>query len=148
MTLINAPTPETQPDPRAAPIGDQPHAEFMNRLRLLRIGMMLHRVLDEAGRAPLDESGTQHSKEIDARAVREMKRMLDPDLRKEFGRLAASFAKREPGEAELRLAEAQLVGWLQGVFNTLDAADSAQRLGALSLPGASGDHTCLPGAYL
>src|SRR3954468_19889072 len=90
--------------------------------KVLRIGSMTKELLEEVRRAPLDEAGRGRLREIYETSVRELAEGLSPDLRDELGRLSSPFSDSTPSDAELRVAQAQLVGWLEGLFHGIQAA--------------------------
>jgi hypothetical protein len=91
---------------------------------------MLKQLLDEARAAPLDEQARLRLREIYETSVRELAEGMSPDLQKEMASLALPFAESAPSEAELRVAQAQLVGWLEGLFHGIQATLFAQQMAA------------------
>jgi proteasome activator-like protein len=98
--------------------------------KVMRIGNMIKQLLEEVRAAPLDEAGRQRLKEIHRRSIVELEEGLAPELRDELERLTLPFADGIPSEAELRVAQAQLVGWLEGLFHGIQAALVAQQMAA------------------
>ena len=98
----------------------------------MRIGSMIKQLLDEVEKAPLDAASRSRMKEIYERSVRELSDGLSPELVAELDRLALPFDTDEPSDSELRIAQAQLVGWLEGLFHGIQAALFAQQLAAQS----------------
>jgi hypothetical protein len=99
--------------------------------KVMRIGAMVRQLLEEVRHAPLDEAGRARMREIYDISVRELAEALSPDLAEELGRVAQPFGDEEsPSEAELRVAQAQLVGWLEGLFQGIQAALFAQQVAA------------------
>ena len=98
--------------------------------KVMRIGTMIKQLLDEVRAAPLDEAGRARLKEIHSRSIRELEDGLAPELREELDRLALPFDDGVPSEAELRVAQAQLVGWLEGLFHGIQTALFAQQMAA------------------
>ncbi len=99
--------------------------------KVMRIGSMVKQLLDEVRLAPLDEAGRARLREIYEQSVRELTGTLSPDLAKELETIAIPFDRGSvPSEAELRVAQAQLVGWLEGLFHGIQAALMAQQLSA------------------
>lgn len=97
--------------------------------KLMRIGGMIKQLLEEVRTAPLDEEARTRMADIHERSVHELETGLSPELAEELHRIRLPFADGEtPSEAELRVAQAQLVGWLEGVFHGLQAAMAAQQL--------------------
>jgi hypothetical protein len=99
--------------------------------KVMRIGAMVRQLLEEVRHAPLDEAGRDRMREIYDISVRELSDSLSPDLAEELNRVARPFAGDEtPSEAELRVAQAQLVGWLEGLFHGIQATLFAQQMTA------------------
>jgi len=96
--------------------------------KVLRIGAMVKQLLEEVRRAPLDEAGRARLRDIYETSVRELGEGLSDDLREELGRLTLPFEDEAPSEAELRIAQAQLVGWLEGLFHGIQATLFAQQM--------------------
>jgi hypothetical protein len=97
--------------------------------KLLRIASMVRELLEQTRQASLDEPGRKLLADIYGRAVGELSEVLSPDLRDELGQLAPPI-DAVPTEAELRVAQAQLVGWLEGLFHGIQAAMFAQQAAA------------------
>src|SRR5829696_4564771 len=83
--------------------------------KVMRIGSMIKNLLDEVRNAPLDEAGRTRLAEIHRRSIEELKAGLAPELVEELDRIALPFSSAAPSDAELRIAQAQLVGWLEGL---------------------------------
>lgn len=99
--------------------------------KVLRIGSMVKQLLDEVRASPLDERSRERLAEIYDRSVDEVRSALSPDLQHELENLTQPFAPGEvPSDAELRIAKAQLVGWLEGLFQGIQASLVAQQLAA------------------
>ena len=98
--------------------------------KVMRIGTMIKQLLEEVRAAPLDEAGRQRLREIHESSIAELADGLAPDLREELDRLALPFGDGVPSEAELRIAQAQLVGWLEGLFHGIQTALFAQQMAA------------------
>ena len=98
--------------------------------KVMRIGAMVKELLEEVRRAPLDEKGRARLREIHETSVRELAAGLSPDLKEELARFSLPFDDKAPTEAELRIAQAQLVGWLEGLFHGIQAAIFAQQMAA------------------
>lgn len=97
---------------------------------VMRIGAMTKQLLDEVRQAPLDEASRTRLKEIYETSVRELASGLSPDLASELDRLALPFESDAPSDAEIRIAQAQLVGWLEGLFHGIQATLFAQQMAA------------------
>jgi hypothetical protein len=98
--------------------------------KVMRIGAMVKQLLDEVRQAPLDEASRVRLREIYELSVRELASALSPDLAAELDRMAFPFDESVPTEAELRVAQAQLVGWLEGLFHGIQATLLAQQMAA------------------
>ena len=101
--------------------------------KVMRIGTMIKQLLEEVRAAPLDEASRSRLREIHATSIRELEEGLAPELREELDRLTLPFTDGSvPSEAELRIAQAQLVGWLEGLFHGIQTALFAQQMAARS----------------
>jgi hypothetical protein len=98
--------------------------------KVMRIGSMVKQLLDEVRAAPIDEQSRIRLREIYEQSVRELADSLSPDLAHELDRMTLPFDDRVPSEAELRIAQAQLVGWLEGLFHGIQATLVAQQMAA------------------
>ena len=99
--------------------------------KVMRIGTMIKQLLEEVRAAPLDEAGRRRLKEIHQASIAELEEGLAPELREELDRLTLPFDEGHvPSEAELRIAQAQLVGWLEGLFHGIQTALFAQQMAA------------------
>jgi hypothetical protein len=99
--------------------------------KVMRIGTMIKQLLEEVRAAPLDDASRTRLKEIHASSIRELEEGLAPELREELQRLALPFGDEQtPSDAELRIAQAQLVGWLEGLFHGIQTALFAQQMAA------------------
>jgi hypothetical protein len=99
--------------------------------KVMRIGSMVKQLLDEVRGSTLDEHSRERLAEIYERSIVELSEALSPDLQEELRSLALPFREGEvPSEAELRVAQAQLVGWLEGLFHGIQATLFAQQLAA------------------
>ena len=162
-----------QPDPRVVEIPDQvvvvgppdgsdvsggeDRESVEQPAKVMRIGSMIKQLLDEVRQAPLDEASRTRLREIYDTSIQELADGLSPDLREELSRLALPFGPEEvPSEGELRVAQAQLVGWLEGLFHGIQATLFAQQMAARaqlehmrqrSLPPGADDRP-VPGTYL
>lgn len=101
--------------------------------KVMRIGTMIKQLLEEVRAAPLDDAGRNRMKEIHRSSIRELEKGLAPELQEELERLTLPFTEEHtPSDAELRVAQAQLVGWLEGVFHGIQTALFAQQMAARS----------------
>jgi hypothetical protein len=127
--------------------------------KVIRIGAMTKELLEEVRRADLDDASRTRLKEIFETSVRELAEGISPDLREELSRLTLPFDAGIPSDSELRVAQAQLVGWLEGLFHGIQAAMFSQQAamqaaagGARGLPagpgGRPGPDMTRPGNYL
>jgi hypothetical protein len=98
--------------------------------KVLRIGSMVKSLLDEARAAPLDERSRVRLREIYEQSIQDLSKGLSPDLAAELARMAPPFDADAPSEAELRIAQAQLVGWLEGLFHGIQATLMSQQMAA------------------
>ena len=99
--------------------------------KVMRIGTMIKQLLEEVRAAPLDEASRNRLREIHENSIKELEDGLSPELRDELHRLSLPFAeKTTPSDAELRIAQAQLVGWLEGLFHGIQTALFAQQMAA------------------
>lgn len=128
--------------------------------KVMRIGSMMKQLLDEVRNADLDEASRDRLRDIYDLSVNELGSALSPDLREELTRMAMPFSDSStPTEAELRIAQAQLVGWLEGLFHGIQATLFSQQMaarqqleqmrrGELPRGGEGPTHTDRPGTYL
>jgi hypothetical protein len=99
--------------------------------KVMRIGTMIKQLLEEVRAAPLDDRSRVRLRDIHASSIRELADGLSPDLRAELERISLPLSEEEiPSDAELRIAQAQLVGWLEGLFHGLQAALMVQQAAA------------------
>lgn len=127
--------------------------------KVMRVGSMIKQLLEEVRSAPLDEAARARLREIHARSITELEQGLAPELIDELERLSLPFTGDEaPSESELRIAQAQLVGWLEGLFHGIQTALFAQQMAARAqleqmrrqaiTPGPAGEHGQGHGQYL
>ena len=149
-------------DPRQVSDEEGPAEAVEQPAKVMRIGSMTKQLLDEVRRAPLDEASRARMREVYETSVRELAEVLSPSLREELDRLTSPFESEAPTEAELRVAHAQLVGWLEGLFHGIQATLFAQQMAAQAqlaelhrrqlppgeLPPQSGDGDAPRGTYL
>jgi proteasome activator-like protein len=98
--------------------------------KVMRIGSMIKQLLEEVRGAPLDEAGRARLMEIHRRSISELEQGLAPELVEELERITLPFGTETPTDAELRIAQAQLVGWLEGLFHGIQTALVAQQMAA------------------
>ena len=126
--------------------------------KVMRVGTMLKQLLDEVRQASLDESSRDRLREIYATSIEELSSALSPDLSEELDRLILPFPEdHPPSQAELQVAKAQLVGWLEGLIQGIQAALFAQQVTAQQQlaniraelpPSAQSPAEAKPGTYL
>ena len=105
--------------------------------KVMRIGTMVKQLLDEVRSAPLDDAARGRLAEIHARSLRELEEGLSPMLVAELRRITLPFTDETPTDAELRIAQAQLVGWLEGLFHGIQTAVVIQQMATQVQPGQS-----------
>ena len=130
--------------------GDDATEYVSEPAKVMRVGSMIKQLLDEVRQTELDEPSRKRLREIYETSIAELGSALSPDLRDELTRLAFPFGDEgePPTEIELRIAQAQLVGWLEGLFHGIQATLFAQQMAARQqlermrgpgmLPGAPG----------
>lgn len=158
--MSEEPTPELlAPDEVLSPeqMGSLSAESVEEPAKVMRIGTMVKQLLDEVRAAPLDEAGRARLKEIYETSLQELSAGLSADLQEELARMAPPFAGDTPTNSELRVAQAQLVGWLEGLFHGIQAALMAQQMAARaqldqlrqnSLPEGGQGPSMRPGTYL
>jgi hypothetical protein len=127
--------------------------------KVMRIGRMVQQLLEEVKAAPVDEPGRKRLASVLHTSIQELKDGLAPELDEELDRLIEPFDEATPTESELRIAQATLVGWLEGLFHGIQTAIYAQQMAARgqleqmrralppgSMPGMQGDHQGQPQA--
>lgn len=140
-----------------APIDPAAGEQVTKPTKLIRIASMVRGMLEEVRRAPLDDAGRRALREIHEKSLHELEGVLSPELRDELEEVVLPFTSETPSESELRIAQAQLVGWLEGLFHGIQAtlftqqAMAQQQLNEIGQrraiePGNPGER--LPGAYL
>ena len=151
MTEPNYPNPQSDEQaqhvlvvgPDGAPVGtarmasgEEEHHESVGDLveepaKVMRIGTMIKQLLEEVRAAPLDDASRNRLREIHQTSVKELEQALAPELQQELERLVNPFTEEStPSDAELRIAQAQLVGWLEGLFHGIQTALFAQQMAA------------------
>ncbi len=132
MDQQTEPTSEPQTPSKQAEVveePEQPQEAITQPAKLLRIASMVRELLDETRQASLDEPGRVRLREIYERSVGELEEVLSPDLKEELASLAPPM-QGVPSESEIRVAQAQLVGWLEGLFHGIQAALFSQQAAA------------------
>ncbi len=117
--------------------------------KVMRIGNMIRQLLEEVKSAPLDDASRTRLRDVHAASIKELEDGLAPELVDELERLSLPFSSDTPSDAELRIAQAQLVGWLEGLFHGIQTAIYAQQMAARAqleqmrraLPGMPSDAT-------
>jgi hypothetical protein len=173
---MNQPTnDESEQNPRVVVVGpdgigtgggeERPITELIEQpAKVMRIGGMIRQLLEEVKAAPLDEASRARLADIHASSIKELEDGLAPELIEELERLSLPFAEEAvPSEAELRIAQAQLVGWLEGLFHGIQTTLFAQQMAARAqleqmrralpaglLPGGTDEQSASPtsGPYL
>jgi hypothetical protein len=132
-TNMSVPTPEVvAPDDVVAEGVDaatEPGEEIESPGKIIRIGSMVKQLLEEVRNTELDEAARDHLREIYERSLVELRAAVSPDLADELDRLTLDLnGDAVPSESQLRVAQAQLVGWLEGLFHGIQATLVAQQL--------------------
>jgi len=144
---VSEPSGESETSVNPADLVEQP-------AKVMRIGAMVKQLLEEVRSAPLDEAGRTRLAEIHRRSISELEQGLAPELIDELERITLPFSDDAPSDAELRIAQAQLVGWLEGLFHGIQTALFAQQMAAQqqlqsmrrALPPGHPGHEASPGA--
>jgi hypothetical protein len=125
-------TPGGPPEEGAASSEPTPAGEYVSEpAKVMRVGSMIKQLLEEVRSTELDEPSRQRLRAIYDTSIQELGSAVSPDLRDELERLAFPFAgDGTPSEVELRVAQAQLVGWLEGLFHGIQATLFAQQMEA------------------
>ncbi|MEO6822840.1 MAG: bacterial proteasome activator family protein [Candidatus Nanopelagicales bacterium] len=112
--------------------GERSVAELVEQpAKVMRIGSMVKQLLEEVRTAPLDEASRARLRDIHRRSIAELESGLAPELVAELERLSLPFTEEQvPSDGELRIAQAQLVGWLEGLFHGIQTALFAQQMTA------------------
>ena len=113
---------------RGAEEGRDPSELVEHPGKVMRIASMIKQLLEEVRSAPLDDAGRTRLAEIHRRSITELEEGLAPELIEELERITLPFNDETPSDAELRIAQAQLVGWLEGLFHGIQAALFAQQM--------------------
>ena len=117
--------------PVAADGAHDPTTQIEQPAKVMRIGSMIKQLLEEVRNAPLDDASRIRLRDIHARSIKELESGLAPELVEELERLSLPFTDDKiPSDAELRIAQAQLVGWLEGLFHGIQTTLFAQQMAA------------------
>jgi hypothetical protein len=100
--------------------------------KLIRIASMTRAMLEEVRQAPLDDGGRRRLADVHARSLDELREVLSPELLDEFDEIMVPLDREGVTEAELRIAQAQLIGWLEGLFHGIQASLWSQQMAAQS----------------
>jgi hypothetical protein len=148
--------PKATPPPEIVPTEDEEHS-YVQAPKLMRIASMTRAMLEEIRQAPLDDAGRRRLVGIFDNSLAEMQDVLSSDLREELNDLFVPLSSDTVTEAELRIAQAQLVGWLEGLFAGIQAtlwsqqaaaASQLQQLRTRAIEAQPGTRTDTPGQYL
>ncbi len=144
----SAPLAGAPEDPSTDGDGDDEVPDINSPAKLIRIGAMLKQLLEEVRNTSLDEASRGQLRNIYERSLQQLQSALSPELAAELGELSFDFPDGEvPSEIELRMAQSQLVGWLEGLFHGIQAALVAQQMSARQqLEGMRGQLPQGPGA--
>ena len=144
----------------AQPVPNEPDEQVLRPTKLIRIASMVRTMLDEVRRAPLDDAGRKALREIYERSLKELDDILSPELQAELDNVVIPFGAETPSESELLIAQAQLVGWLEGLFHGIQATlftqqamaqqqfEEMRRRQALQIGSGGEPGERPPGAYL
>ncbi len=127
--LVDAAAAQT-PEAAGAEDADGSGEQISSPTKLIRIASMVRTMLDEVRRAPLDDAGRRRLAEIHEKSLTELESVLSPDLQQELSEVILPLTSDDPTESELRLAQAQLVGWLEGLFHGIQATLFTQQASA------------------
>ncbi|MGB7981589.1 MAG: bacterial proteasome activator family protein [Candidatus Nanopelagicales bacterium] len=124
--------PDGQPIASADEANESSVADLIEQpAKVMRVGSMIKQLLEEVRTAPLDEASRARLRDIHTRSIKELESGLAPELIEELDRLSLPFGGDVvPTDAELRIAQAQLVGWLEGLFHGIQTALFAQQMAA------------------
>ena len=153
-------TPQVVGDETADPAGEAPDegSDITDEpSKLIRIASMTRAMLDEVRQAPLDDAGRQRLRDIHHRSLEQLGEALSPDLADELKTIFVPLGDDSVSESELRLVQAQLVGWLEGIFHGIQASLWSQQAAAAAqleemrkrhALESGGDKPFPPGQYL
>ncbi len=115
-----------------APEGEQSEPPVSQPTKLIRIASMTRAMLEEVRHAPLDDGGRKRLANVHSRSLDELREILSPELLDEFDEIMVPLDQAGVTEAELRIAQAQLIGWLEGLFHGIQASLWSQQMAAQS----------------
>ena len=121
--------PEPLPESPGAPASPEGTELVHNIGKLLRVGGMMREMLDETRRDSLDQEGRRRAQDLLARCVAELKGAISADLQGELDRINLAFSGEVPTQSELRITQAELVGWFEGLFHGMQATLMGQQMG-------------------
>ena len=135
LAVMSDPSPDEAPQvlvPAVMPSEEEaPQESVESPGKVMRIGSMIKQLLEEVRQSELDEPSRERLREIYETSIEELSSAMSPDLQEELARLALPFdGAQVPSSAELRIAKAQLVGWLEGLFHGIQATLFAQQMAA------------------
>lgn len=130
MGVATPPSDDPEEQPSEGTVEENPADLVEQPAKVMRIGSMIKQLLEEVRNAPLDDAGRRRLADIHQRSIGELKEGLAPELVDELERIALPFTDDAPSDAELRIAQAQLVGWLEGLFHGIQTAIVAQQMAA------------------
>lgn len=120
--------------------------------KLIRLASMARFMLDEARSTPCDAEGCERFKRIYERTLHELEELLPQELKTELEYLTVTFGMESPTPSELQVAQAELVGWLEGLFSGIAAATMSQQSEAqeraIAIADVETDERPMPGQYL
>jgi hypothetical protein len=119
--LVDGRAVDVSADAESTDAAEEASEQISSPTKLIRIASMVRTMLDEVRRAPLDDAGRRRLREIHERSLEELESVLSPDLQKELAEVVLPLTGDDPSESELRLAQAQVVGWLEGLFHGIQA---------------------------
>ncbi|HET9202525.1 MAG TPA: proteasome activator [Acidimicrobiia bacterium] len=111
---------------------ERPEPPVSEPTKLIRIASMTRAMLEEVRHAPLDDGGRKRLADVHSRSLDELREILSPDLLDEFNEIMVPLDQGDVTEAELRIAQAQLIGWLEGLFHGIQASLWSQQMAAQS----------------
>jgi Protein of unknown function (DUF2587) len=111
---------------------ERPEPPVSEPTKLIRIASMTRAMLEEVRQAPLDDGGRKRLADVHTRSLDELREILSPELLDEFDEIMVPLDREGVSEAELRIAQAQLIGWLEGLFHGIQASLWSQQMAAQS----------------